>query len=67
MATLQEKLDKYIMELARLEAILEENERYESLTAQGNYGAETKFVNVDKLYARIVLLENKISNIEAGI
>ena len=64
--TLQQKLDKYIAELARLEAILLENETYDTLSAQGSHGSETKFVDVDKTRSRITLLENKISNIEAG-
>ena len=69
MGVIDDKLTKYRAELLRLEAILEEQERYSSLTAQGIGGSESNFVDYSKVQARIDRLENLISNltISAGI
>lgn len=67
MATIDEKLIKYKAELTRLEGVLEEQERYRSLKAQGRSGSETAFVDFEALHRRVAILENKISTIEAGL
>ena len=63
MGTIDDKLVKYRTELARLEDILAEQERYSSLKAQGMGGSESQFTDVDKIYNRITKLENLISNL----
>jgi len=60
----QSKLERKQAELQRVLKLIEEQERYSSLKAQGMFGAETKFVDVDKLYRRIDRLEAEIANLQ---
>ena len=66
MGTIDTKLTKYRAELLRLETILEEQERYKSLKAQGLGGSESQFTDFSKIESRITKLENLISNLTLG-
>lgn len=63
MSILEDKLTKTKAEITRLEAILEEQERYDTLKAQGAGGSETQFVDVTRLHERLNILENRLSNL----
>ncbi len=66
MGTIDTKLTKYRAELLRLETILEEQERYSSLRAQGVGGSESQFTDFSKIENRVAKLENLISNLTLG-
>ena len=63
MSIIDDKITKTEAEITRLEAILEDQERYESLKAQGNSGSETRFVDVARIHERLNILENRLSNL----
>lgn len=61
--TTNEKILALIVKRDRIEAILEEQERYAEMEGQGSEGARTKFTDVKALQLRVDFYENKISNL----
>lgn len=59
--TLDERILALETQIENIQASLDEQESFRSLTAQGNQGATTEFVDPKKLYDRIDQLNNRLS------
>lgn len=58
-----ERIAKLETKIAKLEAEIEEQERYKVLIAQGNRGSETHFTDIDVLYKRLETLESQLATL----
>jgi len=61
--TILEQITLYENERDRLEGKISEQEAFDSLSSQGDYGAETSFTDVTKLHKRLSSIADKLETL----